>query len=140
MKPLRLGIPKGSLQDATLQLFARAGWRITVNARSYFPTIDDPEIHCTMVRAQEMARYVESGALDAGITGKDWILETQAIVVAVAELIYAKQRLARVRWVLAVPEEAPVQPVKDPEGKATATAGVRPTHEYLARAAGSRRR
>src|SRR5437899_12119880 len=104
MKPLRLGIPKGSLQDATLQLFARAGWRITVNARSYFPTIDDPEIHCTMVRAQEMARYVESGAIDAGITGKDRILETPAVVVEAADLFYAKQRLARVRCVLAEPE------------------------------------
>ena len=133
MKPLRLGIPKGSLQDATLQLFARAGWRITVNARSYFPTIDDPEIHCTMVRAQEMARYVESGALDAGITGKDWILETQASVVEVAELVYAKQRLARVRWVLAVPEDAPVQSVKDLEGKVIATEVVRLTQNYLAR-------
>src|SRR3989442_4077512 len=83
MKPLRLGIPKGSLQDATLQLFARAGWRITVNARSYFPAIDDPEIHCTMVRAQEIARYVESGALAAGLTGKGWIVETQATAVEV---------------------------------------------------------
>src|SRR5712691_5657871 len=133
MKPLRLGIPKGSLQDATLQLFARAGWRITVNSRSYYPSIDDPEIHCTMVRAQEMARYVESGALDAGITGKDWILETEASVVEVAELVYAKQRLARVRWVLGVPEEAPIRSVKDLEGKVIATEVVRLTQDYLAR-------
>jgi ATP phosphoribosyltransferase len=130
---LRLGLPKGSLQDATLQLFAKAGWRITVNSRSYFPTIDDPEIQCTLLRAQEMARYVESGALDAGITGKDWILETHADVVEVAELVYAKQRLARVRWVLAVLEESPVKSVHDLEGKTIATEVVRLTQDYLAR-------
>ena len=89
MKPLRLGLPKGSLQDATLQLFARAGWRVTVNSRSYFPGIDDPEITCMLVRAQEMARYVETGALDAGITGRDWVVETGADVLEVAELPYA---------------------------------------------------
>ncbi len=133
MKQLRLGIPKGSLQEATLQLFARAGWRIAVNSRSYFPSVDDQEINCTLIRAQEMARYVESGALDAGITGKDWILETGASVVEVAELVYAKQRLARVRWVLAVPEHAPVQSVRDLEGKVIATEVVRLTQDYLAR-------
>src|ERR1700680_2899545 len=94
MNPLRLGVPKGSLQDSTLQLFARAGWRITVNPRSYFPSIDDAEITCMLVRAQEMARYVESGALDAGITGRDWVLETGAQVKEVAELLYAKLTLA----------------------------------------------
>jgi ATP phosphoribosyltransferase len=109
MSVLKLGIPKGSLQDATIDLFARAGWRITVNSRSYAPAIDDVEIECLMVRAQEMARYVENGALDAGITGRDWVVETGANVAEIAELIYAKQRLARVRWVLAVPEDAPVQ-------------------------------
>ena len=133
MKQLRLGIPKGSLQEATLQLFARAGWRIAVNSRSYFPSVDDPEINCTLIRAQEMARYVESGALDAGITGKDWILDTGASVVEVAELVYARQRLARVRWVLAVPEHAPVQSVRDLEGKVIATEVVRLTQDYLAR-------
>ncbi|MCL6480745.1 MAG: ATP phosphoribosyltransferase [Firmicutes bacterium] len=133
MSPLRLGIPKGSLQDATLQLFARAGWRISVNARSYYPAIDDPEISCTLVRAQEMARYVASGALDAGITGRDWVLETDAEVVEVAELIYAKQRLAPVRWVLAVPEDSPVRSVHDLEGKVIATEIVRLTQQYLAR-------
>lgn len=97
MTLLRLGLPKGSLQEATLQLFARAGWRITVNSRSYFPSIDDPEIECLMVRAQEMPRYVQTGALDAGITGRDWVLETGADVTEVAELVYSKQRLARVR-------------------------------------------
>ncbi len=133
MSQLRLGLPKGSLQDATLQLFARAGWRISVNARSYYPAIDDPEISCTLVRAQEMARYVASGALDAGITGRDWVLETGAEVVEVAELIYAKQRLAPVRWVLAVPEDSPVRSVHDLEGKVIATEIVRLTQQYLAR-------
>jgi ATP phosphoribosyltransferase len=133
MSQLRLGIPKGSLQDATLQLFARAGWRISVNARSYYPAIDDPEISCTLVRAQEMARYVASGALDAGITGRDWVLETGAEVVEVAELIYAKQRLAPVRWVLAVPEDSPVRSAHDLEGKVIATEIVRLTQQYLAR-------
>ena len=121
MNQLRLGIPKGSLQEATLQLFARAGWRITVNHRSYFPAIDDPEINCLLVRAQEMARYVASGTLDAGLTGRDWILETGADVVEVADLIYAKRGLGRVRWVLAVPEESPVQTVRDLEGKVRRT-------------------
>lgn len=133
MNQLRLGIPKGSLQETTLQLFARAGWRISVSSRSYFPTIDDPEIHCMLVRAQEMARYVEDGALDAGITGKDWILETGAEVAEVAELVYAKQRLARVRWVLAVPEQSPYQSVRDLEGKVIATEIVRLTEQYLVR-------
>ncbi len=133
MKQLRLGIPKGSLQEATLQLFARAGWRIGISSRSYFPTVDDPEITCLLIRAQEMARYVEDGALDAGITGKDWILETEADVVEVAELVYAKQRLARVRWVLAVQEHSAYQSVKDLEGKVIATEVVRLTQDYLAR-------
>src|SRR5580765_4439462 len=121
MNTLRLGLPKGSLQDSTLQLFARAGWRITVNSRSYFPSIDDTEITCMLVRAQEMARYVESGALDAGITGRDWVLETGAEVSEVAEMQYSKQSLRPVRWVLAVPDESPMQSVRDLEGKIIAT-------------------
>jgi ATP phosphoribosyltransferase len=133
MSTLKLGLPKGSLQDYTLQLFARAGWRITVNSRSYFPSIDDPEITCMLVRAQEMARYVESGAMDAGITGRDWVLETGAEVSEIAELLYSKQSLAPVRWVLAVPEEAPVQSVRDLEGKVIATEVVNLTRKYLAR-------
>src|SRR6202161_2542089 len=133
MKPLRLGLPKGSLQDATLQLFARAGWRVTRKSRSYFPSIDDPEITCMLVRAQEMARYVETGALDAGITGRDWVLETGADVVEIAELPYAKQSLAPVRWVLAVPEEAPVHSPRDLEGKVIATEGVAITTKSLER-------
>jgi len=133
MTTLKLGIPKGSLQEATLELFARAGWRISVNSRSYAPAIDDAEIECLMVRAQEMARYVETGALDAGITGRDWVLETGANVAEFAELIYAKQRLARVRWVLAVPEDAAVRDVRDLEGKVIATEVVRITQSYLQR-------
>jgi ATP phosphoribosyltransferase len=131
MSRLKLGIPKGSLQDATLELFARAGWRISVSSRSYFPSIDDPEIECMLVRAQEMPRYVESGALDAGITGKDWILETSANVEEVAELVYAKSSLGRVRWVLAVAEDSAAQTVRDLGGKVIATEAVRLTEKYL---------
>ena len=133
MNLLKLGIPKGSLQDATVQLFGRAGWRISINPRSYFPAIDDPEINCMLVRAQEMARYVESGALDAGITGRDWVLETGASVEEIAVLPYAKQSLAPVRWVLAVPEEAAVKSVRDLEGKVIATEVVNLTRQYLER-------
>jgi len=128
---LKLGIPKGSLQDATIDLFARAGWKITLGTRSYVPTIDDPEIECLMVRAQEMARYVETGALDAGITGHDWVVETGADVEELAELVYAKQRLARVRWVLAVPEDSPIRDARDLNGKVIATEVVRITEKYL---------
>src|SRR3979490_578092 len=133
MSTLRLGIPKGSLQDATVQLFAKAGWRISVNTRSYFPGIDDPEIECLMVRAQEMARYVETGALDAGITGHDWVAGTGAPVAELSELVYAKQRLARVRWVLAVPEDSAIQNAGGLEGEVIATEVVRITQDYLAR-------
>ena len=128
---LKLGIPKGSLQEATIDLFARAGWKITLGARSYVPTIDDPEIECLMVRAQEMARYVETGALDAGITGHDWVVETGEEVEELAELVYAKQRLARVRWVLAVPEDSAIRDARDLEGKVIATEVVRITEKYL---------
>ena len=133
MSRLRLGIPKGSLQDATLDLFARAGWKITVSSRSYVPSIDDSEIECLLVRAQEMARYVETGALDAGITGHDWVVETSSAVDEWAELIYAKQRLARVRWVLAVPEDSAIHEPRDLAGKVIATEVVRITEAYLAR-------
>jgi len=131
MSGLKLGIPKGSLQESTVELFARAGWRISVNSRSYFPIIDDPEVECMLVRAQEMARYVGSGALDAGITGKDWILETNGEVREVAELVYAKTSLGRVRWVLAVAEDSAVKSVHDLEGKVIATEAVRLTERYL---------
>jgi ATP phosphoribosyltransferase len=133
MKPLRLGIPKGSLQDATLQLFLRAGWRINVSSRSYFPSIDDPEVTCMLVRAQEMARYVETGALDAGITGRDWVVETGADVREIGELLYAKQSMSPVRWVLAVPEDSPMQSARDLEGKVIATEVVNITQKYFAR-------
>jgi len=130
---LKLGVPKGSLQDATLELFQRAGWKISLSSRSYVPSIDDVEIECLMVRAQEMARYVETGNLDAGITGHDWVVETGASVEELSELIYAKQRLARVRWVLAVPEDSPVRDARDLEGKVIATEVVNITQKYLAR-------
>jgi len=133
MNQLKLGIPKGSLQDATIDLFARAGWRISLSARSYVPSVDDPEIDCLMVRAQEMARYVETGALDAGITGHDWVVETEANVDELAELVYAKQRLARVRWVLAVPEDSAIRQPSDLSGKLIATEVVKTTEKYLAR-------
>jgi len=133
MSLLKLGIPKGSLQEATLDLFARAGWKITLSARSYVPTIDDPEIECLMVRAQEMARYVETGTLDAGITGHDWVVETEADVEELSELVYAKQRLARVRWVLAAPEDSTIRGPRDLEGKVIATEVVQITQKYLAK-------
>jgi ATP phosphoribosyltransferase len=130
---LKLGIPKGSLENATIDLFRRAGFNITTSSRSYFPTIDDPEIECMMIRAQEMARYVDDGVLDAGLTGRDWIEESEANVHAVADLIYAKQSFGKVRWVLAVPETSPFQSVKDLEGKIIATELVATTRRYLAK-------
>ncbi len=133
MTRLKLGIPKGSLQDATIDLFSRAGWKIGVSSRSYVPTIDDMEIECLLVRAQEMARYVETGALDAGITGHDWVVESGANVEELAELIYAKQRLSRVRWVLAVPEDSAIRKPADLGGKIIATEIVSITENYLAR-------
>ena len=135
---LRLGIPKGSLQDATVQLFARAGFNIYVSARSYFPAIDDPEIECMLIRAQEMARYVADGVIDAGLTGQDWIAEyaagrPDAPIVPVANLIYAKQSFGKVRWVLAVPDDSPFQTPQDLEGKTIATELVRATEAYFAK-------
>jgi ATP phosphoribosyltransferase len=129
---LKLGIPKGSLENATIDLFRRAGFNITTSSRSYFPAIDDPEIECMMIRAQEMARYVEDGVLDAGLTGRDWIEESEAKVHAVADLIYAKQSFGKVRWVLAVPDASSFQSVKDLEGKIIATELVSTTKRYLA--------
>jgi len=130
---LRLGIPKGSLQDATIDLFRRAGWDIYADGRSYFPSINDSEIECMLIRAQEMARYVEDGVLDAGLTGRDWVEETAAQVETVADLIYAKQSFGKVRWVLAVPEASLFQRVKDLEGKIIATELVATTRRYLAK-------
>src|SRR3954453_23564782 len=130
---LKLGIPKGSLQDATVQLFARAGFNIYVSSRSYFPSVDDPELECMLIRAQEMARYVEDGVLDAGLTGRDWIEESEAKVETIADLIYAKQSFGKVRWVLAAPEASPFHSVKDLEGKIIATELVSTTQRYLQR-------
>jgi ATP phosphoribosyltransferase len=129
---LKLGIPKGSLQDATLALFERAGWRIFANGRSYFPTIDDPEIECMLVRAQEMARYVEHGALDAGLTGRDWVLENESDVASITSLTYSKQSRQTVKWVLAVPEDSPFQKPEDLAGKIIATELVEFTKRYFA--------
>lgn len=129
---LKLGIPKGSLENATVDLFRRAGFNITTSSRSYFPAIDDPEIECMLIRAQEMARYVEDGVLDAGLTGRDWVEENEARVVTVADLIYAKQSFGKVRWVLAVPDASPFRTVKDLEGKVIATELVGATKRYLA--------
>jgi len=129
---LRLGIPKGSLQDATLTLFTRAGLRVYTNARSYVAATDDPEIECLLIRAQEMARYVEHGALDAGLTGLDWVLESGLEVIKVTDLIYAKQSMGRVKWVLAVPEESSFQKVEDLAGKIIATELVSFTRNYFA--------
>ena len=139
MSTLKLGIPKGSLQDATIQLFARAGFNIYASPRSYFPAIDDPEIECMLIRAQEMARYVADGVLDAGLTGQDWIAEHEAgdgrtgVLETIADLIYAKQSFGKVRWVLAVPEESAYRSAKDLEGKTVATELVRATEAYFAR-------
>ena len=130
---LKLGITKGSLENATIDLFRRAGFQITVNSRSYFPAIDDPNIECMLIRAQEMARYVEDGVLDAGLTGLDWVAETGATIEPIADLVYAKQSFGRVRWVLAVPENSDVLSVKDLEGKVIATELVETTKRYLER-------
>lgn len=129
---LKLGIPKGSLEHATVDLFRRAGFVITISSRSYFPGIDDPDIECMLIRAQEMARYVEDGILDAGLTGRDWVEENEADVVAAADLIYAKQSFGKVRWVLAVPEASSFHSVKDLQGKIIATELVGTTKRYLA--------
>jgi ATP phosphoribosyltransferase len=130
---IRLGIPKGSLQEATLQLFARAGLQVYTNGRSYQATTGDPEIECMLIRAQEMARYVDHGALDAGLTGLDWVLESGLEVVTVADLIYAKRSRGKVRWVLAVPEESRYQRAEDLGGTIIATELVSVTRDYFAR-------
>lgn len=129
---LRLGIPKGSLQDATIALFERAGWRIFANGRSYFPSIDDTEIECMLIRAQEMARYVEKGVLDAGLTGIDWVVESALDVHSVTSLVYSKQSRQKVRWVLAVPEDSPYQKAEDLAGKTIATELVEVSKRYFA--------
>ena len=130
---LKFGIPAGSLQDATAELFQQAGYRITFRSRSYYPEIDDPEVECILIRAQEMARYVQDGVMDAGLTGHDWIVENRAEVVEVAELVFSKVSRRPVRWVLAVPEDSPVRSARDLQGKHIATEAVNLTTDYLKR-------
>jgi ATP phosphoribosyltransferase len=128
---LKLGIPAGSLQEATGELFRSAGYKITFTSRSYYPVIDDPEVNCTLIRAQEMARYVQDGSLDCGLTGRDWIEENDANVYEVAELVFSKVSRRPVRWVLAVPNDSPIQSVKDLQGKRVATEVVNLTRRWL---------
>lgn len=131
MNKLKLGLPKGSLQEATVRVFERAGFKVYISGRSYFPHIDDSDIEPILLRAQEMSRYVEDGSLDCGITGADWILENNSKVITLADLIYAKQTSFKVRWVLAVPEDSSIHSVKDLEGKRIATELVNVTKNYL---------
>lgn len=133
MSVLQLGIPKGSLQQSTIDMFLKAGYKISVSSRSYYPSIDDDEIECILIRAQEMARYVEEGIMDVGLTGKDWIEETGADVLEVTDLVYGKVGRKPLRWVLAVPENSDIKEVKDLEGKRVATEVVNMTNKYLAR-------
>lgn len=131
-KVLKLGLPAGSLQEATADLFRKAGYKVTFASRSYYPAIDDPEIHCTLIRAQEMARYVQNGSLDCGLTGHDWVMENDAKVVELAELVFSKASRRPVRWVLAVPNDSPIRGPKDLEGKRIATEVVNLTRKWLA--------
>ncbi len=132
MKQLVLGIPKGSLQESTLKLFRQSGWRISLSDRNYFPEINDPEINCSICRAQEMSRYVENGTFDVGLTGRDWVIENDSDVLVVADLIYSKVSQRPARWVLAVPLDSPVQELRDLEGKKIATELVNFTKRYFA--------
>lgn len=131
MSKLKLGLPKGSLQASTVELFKKAGFIINIPSRSYYPSIDDPDIECMLIRAQEMARYVENGVIDAGLTGLDWILENQSEVEFITELIYSKQGMTPVKWVLAVPNSSSIKSVNDLEGKRIATEAVGLTKNYL---------
>jgi ATP phosphoribosyltransferase len=133
VKILKVGIPKGSLENATIELFKKSGWKISVSSRSYFPVVDDDEIRCTLVRAQEMSRFVEMGTLDAGLTGKDWVLENGSDVVVVQDLIYSKSSQAPARWVLVVAEDSPIRELKDLEGKKVFTEMVNFTKQYFAK-------
>jgi ATP phosphoribosyltransferase len=132
VKKLKVGIPKGSLENATIELFRRSGWRISVSSRSYFPSVDDDEIRCTLVRAQEMSRFVEMGTLDVGLTGKDWVLENGSDVVVIQELIYSKTSASPARWVLVVAEDSPIRKLKDLEGRKVFTELVNFTRRYFA--------
>ena len=128
---LKLGIPAGSLQEATAELFRKAGYKLSFTSRNYYPTLDDPEIHCTLIRAQEMARYVEDGSLDCGLTGKDWVVESGAVVEELAELVFSKVSRRPVRWVLAVPNDSPILTPQDLQGKRIATEVVNITRRWL---------
>jgi len=132
VKVLKLGIPKGSLENATIELFRKSGWKISVSSRSYFPTVDDDEIHCTLLRAQEMSRFVEMGTLDAGLTGKDWVLENGSDVVVIQDLVYSKTSASPARWVLVVTEDSPIRRLEDLEGKKIFTELVNFTRKYFA--------
>ena len=132
MKMLKIGIPKGSLENATIELFKKSGWKITVSSRSYFPMVDDDEIRCTLVRAQEMSRFVETGTLDVGLTGKDWIMENDSEVVVVQDLIYSKTSTSPARWVLVVAEDSAIRQLKDLRGKKIFTELVSFTKRYFA--------
>ena len=132
MSLLKLGIPKGSLENATIELFKKSGWKISISSRSYFPSVDDDELRCTLVRAQEMSRFVEMGTLDAGLTGKDWILENDSDVMVVQDLVYSKISTVSARWVLVVAEDSPIRSLKDLEGKKIFTELVHFTKRYFA--------
>ncbi len=132
MNLLKVGIPKGSLENATIELFRKSGWKISVSSRSYFPIVDDDEIRCTLVRAQEMSRFVEIGTLDVGLTGKDWIMENDSDVVVVEDLVYSKASPSPARWVLVVAEDSPIRQLKDLEGKKIFTELVNFTKRYFA--------
>lgn len=132
-KKLKVGLPKGSLQESTISIFEKAGYRIRVDERSYFPSIDDPEIECMLIRAQEMARYVQDGVIDCGVTGKDWIIESRAKVIEMADLVYSKRGMRPVKWVLAVPVASKIKSVKDLKEKRIATEAVNLTRDYLKR-------
>ncbi len=133
MNMLKVGIPKGSLENATIELFKKSGWKISISSRNYFPSVDDDEIRCTLVRAQEMSRFVEMGTLDTGLTGKDWILENESEVVVVQNLIYSKTSMSPARWVLVVTEDSPIHQLKDLEGKKIFTELVNFTKQYFAK-------
>lgn len=132
MKELKLGLPKGSLEATTIELFKKSGWKITTASRSYFPSIDDETLRCSLVRPQEMSRYVESGSLDAGITGKDWTMENESDVQVVAEMVYSKTSFKPTRWVLAVPQDSPIKKIEELKGKTIATEMVNFTRRYFA--------
>jgi ATP phosphoribosyltransferase len=133
MPKLVFGIPKGSLQESTIQMMLRAGYRVEVHPRSYYPAIDDPEMEARLIRPQDMPRFVEKGTVDAGLTGADWVAENESDVVAVAELVYAKQHLTSVRWVIAVPQDSPLERLEDLEGKSISTELVSVTRKFLKR-------